>query len=172
MLRVGVLLTEKAPRSEVAHSEFDQRFASMQPRLLSMCRGLVGADVAEDVVQDTYLRGRKRMHQLRDTARFDAWLTRIAINLCFNWHRGRRPFATPPAETTVSTSAVHQRDTGLRELIERLPPRERTLIVLHYGYGYSLAEIGDLLGISTGNARVAIFRARTRLGEQLRDAVR
>lgn len=93
---------------------------------------------------------------------------RIAINLCFNWHRGRRRFANSQAESTVSAPAVHQRDSGLRDLIERLPPRERTLIVLHYGYGYSLVEIGDLLGITSGTARVTIYRARARLGEQLR----
>lgn len=172
MLRVGVLLTEQAPRSEVAHDDFDERFALMQPRLMTMCRGFVGADVAEDVVQDTYVRGRKRFHQLRDSARFEAWLTRIAVNLCFNWHRSRRPISSRTDASSVTTSAAHQRDAGLRELIEALPPRERTLIVLHYGYGYTLAEIGDLLGISNGNARVAIFRARARLAEQLRDAVK
>ena len=172
MLRAGVLLTEKAPRSAIALDDFDQRFASMQPRLLTMCRSFVGADVAEDVVQDTYVRGRKRIHQLRDSARFEAWVTRIAVNLCFNWHRSRRPVSSRTDTSSLATSGVHQRDAGLRELIEALPTRERTLIVLHYGYGYTLAEIGDLLSISTGNARVAIFRARSRLGEQLRDAVR
>jgi RNA polymerase sigma-70 factor (ECF subfamily) len=169
MLRAELPLTTKAPISEAPYGDFDLRFASIQPRLLSMCRGFVGADVAEDVVQDTYLRGRKQFHQLRDSARFDAWLMRIAINLCFNWHRTRRPIASPRAAGTLSAPAAHQRDAGLRDLIERLPPRERTLIVLHYGYGYSLAEIAGLLGISQGSARVAIFRARTRLGEQLRD---
>jgi RNA polymerase sigma-70 factor (ECF subfamily) len=172
MLRAEWPLTQKGSVSEALYSDFDQRFASLQPRLLSTCRGFVGADVAEDVVQDTYLRGRKRFHQLRDPARFEAWLMRIAINLCFNWHRGRKQFVHPRFATDLSTPSVHQRDAGLRELIEGLPPRERTLIVLHYGYGYSIAEVGDLLGISSGTARVAIFRARARLGDQLRDSAK
>ena len=51
----------------------------------------------------------------------------------------------------------------LRELVERLPARERTILVLHYGHGYSLAEIGQLLEITHVNARAIISRARRRL---------
>ncbi|HYN50795.1 MAG TPA: RNA polymerase sigma factor [Thermoleophilaceae bacterium] len=164
-------MTEKAPASGTLYDDFDRRFAAIHPKLMNICRSLVGIDAAEDVVHDTYLRGRSRIHQLRDLARFDAWLTRIAINLCFTWHRSRRRVTGRP-NADLSTNSVHQRDTALRELIEDLPPRDRTLIVLHYGYGYTLAEIGQMLGISAGNARVAVFRARARLGEQLRAAAR
>lgn len=167
---MGLPLTDKAPVPLIARDDFDSRFASLRPKLLRVCRGFIGADAAEDVVHDTYVRGRDRFHQLRDSTRFDAWLTRIAINLCYSWHRGRRQSSRLAIARPNSTPGVHQRDAGLRELIEVLPPRDRTLIVLHYGYGYSLAEIADLLGISSGAARVAVLRARAKLAEQLRDA--
>jgi RNA polymerase sigma-70 factor (ECF subfamily) len=64
---------------------------------------------------------------------------------------------------------VPQRDPGLRELIERLAPRERTLIVLHYGYGYPISEIAALLQLSATNARTVLFRARAKLAAQLRE---
>jgi RNA polymerase sigma-70 factor (ECF subfamily) len=56
-----------------------------------------------------------------------------------------------------------ERDLALDELVERLPPRERTLIVLHYGYGYGMEELARLTGLSSVNVRTIVFRARRRL---------
>ena len=85
----------------------------------------------------------------------------------------RRSSRLADAHHNVTLSpAAPQLDVGLRELVEQLPPRERTLVVLHYGYGYTLGEIADLLGLSHGNARSVLFRARAKLGEQLREADR
>lgn len=163
------IVTEATPGPAATSATFDARFALVRERLVRICIGLVGADDAEDVVQDVYLRARARQGQLRDPALFDAWLARTAINLCFNRHRSRTRLLArlpelfrhrPPAE----------RDLGLRELVERLPSRERTVVVLHYGHGYRLEEVAMLLGLTPVNARTILFRARRRLGEQLREA--
>jgi RNA polymerase sigma-70 factor (ECF subfamily) len=151
--------------------EFDRRFESVRPRLLAICRGLLGADAAEDVVQDTYIRARERHDQLRDPASFEAWLARMAVNLCFNRHRARRALATLLPKLHRSAPSV-QPDIALRELIEALPPRERTLIVLHNGHGYRLHEMAALLDLTPTNARTILFRARARLGKALREAER
>jgi RNA polymerase sigma-70 factor (ECF subfamily) len=173
MFSTGNVVTERAPTSAtVDQADFDQRFALAQPRLMAICRGLVGGDLAADVVHDAYVRGRGRFHQLRDIERFDAWLSRIAVNLCFNWHRHRGDTSDRSAQDLTLSPAVPAHDVGLRELVEQLPPRERTLVVLHYGYGYQIGEIADLLGLSHGSARSVLFRARTKLGEQLREAER
>jgi RNA polymerase sigma-70 factor (ECF subfamily) len=173
MFSMGNVVTERAPTSATwSQAEFDQRFELVRPRLVAICRGLVGGDVAEDVVHDTYVRGRSRLHQLRDPLRFEAWLCRMAVNLCFNWHRDRRHVSNRPDVESVLSRTTEQRDFGLRDLIERLPPRERTLVILHYGYGYPMRDIADLLSISHGNARSVLFRARAKLGEQLREAER
>ena len=103
---------------------------------------------------------------------FDAWVCRAAINLCFNRQRAQtRMLDRLP---TFAARQQHQSgpDLGLRELIERLPLRERTVVVLHYGYGYRLEEIGELLELTAVNARTILFRARQRLGQQLREAER
>ena len=156
------------PVGETDHAEFDRRFAATRDQLARICRGLVGPVAADDVVQETYVRGRSRFAQLRDSDLFAAWLTRIAINLCMNHHRSDRqlrerlPFLRPRAQT--------ERDPGLRDLIERLPVRERTLVVLHYGHGYQLEEIARMTGLSAVNARTILFRARRRLAHQLKDA--
>jgi len=59
----GDLVTARAqiPVSDLA--SLDRQFAELRPRLLRICTGLVGADHAEDVIQDTYLRSRARNHE-------------------------------------------------------------------------------------------------------------
>ncbi len=147
-------------------STFDEQFAAARPRLVSISEGLVGS-AAEDVVQEAYIRGRSRFHQLRNRDAFVAWITRITINLCFNHQRrGRWLQSRFSDEDPIDTSS--SRDVGLRELIEELPTRERTLIVLHYGHGYTIAEIADVLGIPSGTARSILHRARIKLATQLR----
>lgn len=164
------IVTEATPSSATTESTFDERFAQVRERLLRICIGLVGADDAEDVVHDVYLRTRSRQGQLRDPELFDAWVARSAINLCFNRHRaGARVRERLPALLRARPAAPEP-DVGLRELIERLPSRQRTVVVLHYGHGYRLEEIAALVGTTPVNARTILFRARRRLGEQLKEA--
>lgn len=159
-----------ATRKDEAGAAYDARFEAARERLVRVCAGFVGVDAAEDVVHDAYLRGRSRFDQLRDVDLFEAWLTRLAINLCINRHRaGRRLRDMLPSLRPVSSAP---RDAGLRELVEELSPRERTLVVLHYGHGYRFEEIARMTGITTVNARTIVFRARRRLAEQLREADR
>lgn len=169
-----MLVTEPRPisatRPDEAGTAYDARFEAARERLVRICAGFVGVDAAEDVVHDAYLRGRSRFGQLRDLDLFDAWLTRLAINLCVNRHRaGRRLRDLLPSLRPV---AAAPRDVGLRELVEGLSARERTLVVLHYGHGYRFDEIARITGLTTVNARTIVFRARRRLAEQLREAER
>jgi len=155
-------------RSDV---DLDSAFASARPRLVRIAASLVGPDGAEDAVQDTYLQARARIGQLRDPNALEAWLARICVHRCFRIkRRGRRlqellavvPFArsSPPATGRLE----------LHELVEQLPPRERAVVVLQHGYGYSLAEVAELVGISHANARKVSSRTRARLLRQWQEA--
>jgi RNA polymerase sigma-70 factor, ECF subfamily len=166
------LVTERAPTAAADLATFDRQFADLRPRLLRICTGLVGADYAEDVIHDTYLRSRERVDQLRDTRHFNAWVARTAVNLCFNRHRSVRRLRDRLPRIAMGRPNAAERDVGLRELIERLPPRERTVVVLHYGHGYRTDEIAAKVGTSPANARSILFRTRRRLAEQLREANR
>ena len=172
MIASGDFVTELSPTSAADLATFDRQFAELRPRLLRICTGLVGADHAEDVIHDTYLRSRARIGQLRDAQRFDAWVARTAVNLCYNRHRSAGRLRDRLPRLVAGRPDAAERDIGLRELIERLPPRERTVVVLHYGHGYRTDEIAAKVGTSPSNARTILFRARRRLGEQLREANR
>lgn len=151
--------------------DLDSAFASARPRLLRIATSLVGPDTAEDVVQDTYLTARARVGQLRDPAALEAWLARICVHRSFRIkRRGRRLqellAVLPFARTTPSGSGRLE----LHELVENLPPRDRAVVVLQHGYGYTLAEVAELVGISHANARQIASRTRARLLQQWREA--
>jgi RNA polymerase sigma-70 factor (ECF subfamily) len=154
-------LSDEPSESKGERIAFDERFAHARDRLLRICRSLVGAESAEDVVQDTYLLARARVAQLRDPSSFDAWLNRIAVNRCYGLRR--RGLHLERLLPSLVRQRQPETDLGLRELIEGLPARQRTILVLHYGHGYSLREIAELLELTHDNVRAIVVRTRRRL---------
>jgi DNA-directed RNA polymerase specialized sigma24 family protein len=171
VLRVEAIepaLAQVTRRSDV---DLDSAFASARPRLVRLATSLIGPDAAEDVVQDTYLMARARVGQLRDPAAIEAWLARICVHRSFRVRRrGRRLQellgALPFPRVTPSP---HGR-LELHELVEKLPARERAVVVLQHGYGYSLDEVAQLVGVSHANARKISSRTRARLLRQWLEA--
>jgi DNA-directed RNA polymerase specialized sigma24 family protein len=157
-----VALAKVTDRSAVDRAEFDRRFGLARSRLEAICASLVGAGDAQDIVHDVYLHALRRLGQLRDAEHLEAWLSRIAVNACYASHRARRRSHLAAYPLGV-LEAQCGRDIALRELVERLPPRERTVLVLHYGHGYALDEIAGLLGINYATVRSLISRTRQRL---------
>lgn len=171
MLRVEAI--EPAVRQVTSRSDvdLDSAFAAARPRLVRIAGSLVGWDGAEDVVQDTYLVARDRIGQLRDPAAIEAWLARICVHRSFRIkRRGKRlqellgtlpyPRSTPPPSGRLE----------LHELVENLPARDRAVVVLQHGYGYSLDEVAQLVGISHANARKISSRTRQKLLRQWLEA--
>lgn len=147
-----------------ADVDLDSAFASARPRLVRIASSLVGADSAEDVVQDTYLMARDRVGQLRDPGAVDAWLARICVHRCFRLkRRGRRLQELLPSLSFARSTPAATGRLELHELVEQLPPRDRAVIVLQHGYGYGLDEVAALVGISHANARKISSRTRARL---------
>ena len=142
--------------------DLDAAFGAARPRLLRIASSLVGAG-GEDAVQDTYLIARRSVAQLRDPAAVDAWLTRICVHRCFRVNRRRRHLERLVAAIRPPRPVPAGQGLELRELVEALPPRERTVIVLYHGHGYTLAEVARLVGISHDNARAIASRARRKL---------
>lgn len=151
-------------RDEVVAS-FDERFARLRPRLVAVCTAVIGPDDAADLVQETYIRATERLHQLRDPGLLDAWVVRIALNEAKTVLRRRRTERRVLAVPTPSPGP----DVGLRELVQRLEPRERAVVVLHYGYGYRMREIARLLDLTEINVRTIAHRARRALRAQLEE---
>ena len=168
MVPMGVAANEDA-LATVAIDDLDRRFANARPALVRLCASLVGVDEADDVVQDVYIVARRRIGQLHDPSALEGWLKRIAVNRCYDRHRRTK-------RLTERLPMLHrsqpERDLGLLELVEQLPQRQRTVLVLFYAYGYGLHEIAELLSLTHVNVRSIIARARRSLLETWQEADR
>jgi RNA polymerase sigma-70 factor, ECF subfamily len=136
-------------------------------RVETVVERMVGEE-AEDLVQEALLRAYLGLSQLREPARFGAWLCGIAVNLAKMRLRRRVLEARLFVEPT-SDGGFEERDL-LRlvgDAVGVLPPGQRDAVLMHYIDGLSCEEVAFLLGSSPGAIRVRLHRARQRLREQL-----
>jgi len=119
---------------------------------------------AEEIVIDTMVTAWKRIGSLRDPAALRPWLLRIATRHAL----ARRRRAVPTgalldgALPAVSGAADPER-IALAEAIDRLPPRMRACLSLHYYAGLSVAEIATALGISPNTVKFHLKSGLERL---------
>lgn len=131
---------------------------------------------AQDVVQDALLAAWRRLPAFRNDSTFGTWLVRIVINRCHNLSRSRHPTQPlreeePDARSPATDAIVvarHHRDAAVRAVLA-LPFDQRAPLVLHALSGHTYAQVGDILGISEGAARVRVHRARRALTAELED---
>jgi uncharacterized protein len=136
-------------------------------RVQSVVERMAGEE-AEDLVQEALLRAYLGLSQLRDPARFGAWLCGIAVNLA-KMRLRRRAVETRFVVEHTSDGALEEREllALVRDAVEILPPGQRDAVLMHYIDGLSCEEIAALLRTSPGAIRVRLHRARQQLREQL-----
>jgi RNA polymerase sigma-70 factor, ECF subfamily len=146
------------------------------PRLLSLADRMLGdRGEAEDVAQEAFLRIWKHARAWRSgKARFDTWLHRVALNLCYDTLRKRReiPTQTPPDQTDPAPSAEQalqsdQRSRRVVRALQALPERQREALVLQYYQGLSNIEAAGLMGVSVDALESLLSRARRTLKIEL-----
>ncbi len=127
--------------------------------------GLLHSDAdRQDAMQQALLKAWEKRHSLRNEGFFKTWLIRILINECKNILRmqGRvRPVETLPDET------VPAYDMALRDLIDRLPEKQRLCVILHYMEGMPVQEVARALGVPEATVRGRLMQARKQLKLEL-----
>jgi RNA polymerase sigma-70 factor (ECF subfamily) len=130
---------------------------------LSLCRDRA---TAEDLTQETFLRALQRLETLEDLSpsQCRAWLCKTAKNLYIDQLR-RRSREEPDGEEVLLTQSVEEDFTlpAVRQLLEALPPEERTLFELRYFQGYDSTELGELFDLPSATVRSRLSSARKRL---------
>jgi RNA polymerase sigma-70 factor (ECF subfamily) len=148
------------------------------PRLLSLASRMLGdAPEAEDVAQEAFLRVWKQAPRWRPgAARFDTWLHRVALNLCYDRLRRRREIATaePPEQADEGPApdrGLAAADTGRRvaQALQALPERQREAIVLCHYQELGNIEAAAAMGVSVEALESLLGRGRRALRTALTD---
>jgi RNA polymerase sigma factor (sigma-70 family) len=156
--------------ADLAVAGHETAFAAIVHRyrapLTRYCAGIVGADRAEDVVQQALINAHLALTPSSDVRHLRAWLFKIAHNTALNTLRAVRddlPLDPAQALTADGPEATLERRERLRATlaaVERLPERQRAALLLRELEGRSHDEIADALGVTAGAARQHLMRAR------------
>ena len=121
--------------------------------------------VAVDIAQEAFTRLLARWRSVRDPR---AWLFFVATNLARDHWRGltRDRELVDRAASGAITSTAH--DPWLRDLVERLPARQRQVVLLHYYADIPIDEIARLLHVPTGTVKRRLHDGRQRLAAEVR----
>jgi RNA polymerase sigma factor (sigma-70 family) len=145
---------------------FDAIVSRYRGPLLRYCGALLGAERAEDAVQQALVNAYKAMHRDDKKLILKPWLYRIAHNASLNVLRDGGPKHEPLEDehaTVEQPHEVHERRERLAQVlaaVQTLPVRQRDAIVLREVEGRSYEEIAAALGTGSGSVRALINRAR------------
>ena len=151
------------------------------PRMVGLARRMLGdASEAEDVAQDVFLRVWREAPRWRPgAAKFETWMHRVALNLCYDRLRRRREIADADAGVNVADSApmpselwlARQRAARVDAALAELPERQRAAIVLvHYQELTNIAA-AEMLEVSVEALESLLARGRRALKAALADVV-
>jgi len=156
---------------------YDQFYTRVRKFILALVRD---EWVADDLVQETFLRVQKNLGSLKDSSKMSPWIFRIAHNLCQDHFRqlkiSRKEESIDQEEMGDLKEALAQKGLDVQKELEQremgecvqnqidlLPESLRTVIVLHELMEFNLREIAEILGTTIENVKVRLHRARKKL---------
>ena len=152
--------TTTASTEDPARETFEALYRAHYPALMRLAFLLTGSnEAAEDLVHDVFLRARGRMPLEHPSS----YLRAAVVNACRSHHRRldvARRHAPPPAPLVMPRELVEFRDVLLR-----LPVRQRSAVVLRYFCDLSDGEIAELLSCRPTTVRTLVHRGLAKLRE-------
>jgi len=163
-------------------SAFDLVYEAYRPRLFAfLCRLTRSRDVAEDLLEETWVRLVGRIDTLRDETRLGGWLFAVARNLALSHLRSRADEPIPaedpnPPEHVVDagpspfdTMAARELDWRLERGLAAMPASYREVLLLVGVHGMSPTEAAVVCGVRPEALRQRLLRARDMLARWLRN---
>lgn len=187
------LIEELRAGDEHAFAELVDRYHASMVRVASAF--VPSRAVAEEVVQDTWIGVVKGLPRFEGRSSLKTWIFRILVNrarttgareprsVALDSGDGLEPdrFASdgswrePPAAWTDEIEdrlLAPEMAARIKEVVAELPASQRQVVTLHDIEGLSSSEVCELLGLSEGNQRVLLHRARSRVRAMLEDDVK
>jgi RNA polymerase sigma-70 factor (ECF subfamily) len=159
---------------------FEKLYRSHCDRIYGLCWRMCGGDsaLAEDMVQEAFVRAWNKLHLFKGESRFGTWLHRLTVNVVLSDRRIRvkRLQREQVFGDDIERVQIGDRDVfaGLRKDLEAaiagLPERARTVLVLYDIEGYRHNEIAEMTGMAVGSSKAQLHRARKLVQEALKDS--
>ncbi len=172
-------------------SAYEELVRIHQHRVLAVVGGILrGSEDVEDVAQQALAKAYFSIRRFDLRSAFGTWLYKIAVNECWDYLRKKKVrrlvYESDLSEEQVRKleslpehgygGALHHEDAGRRlehrQLVERLlgelEEKDQIMLVMKEVEGFSVEEIGEVLGLNVNTVKVRLFRARGRLVEVYR----
>jgi RNA polymerase sigma-70 factor (ECF subfamily) len=184
----GQLVRQTLDGATSAYEALVRRWAA---RVMGVCHARVGrAAAAEDLAQETLLRGFKALPTLAEPEKFGPWLCGIATRTCLDWLKksertevslgqvgggsngevregsGESRFAAPIATPSEQVERRDELDALMQE-VERLPEPLREALMLYYYEDCTYEQLARTLGVSAATVNARLTQARQLLRERL-----
>ena len=154
---------------------FERLYLNNVGRVYGLCLRMVAdRSLAEDLVQEVFIRAWEKLSTFRGDSKFSSWLHRLAVNVVLSRQRSRR--RRESKIVAVEDPEVHDmpRPPGrpgagvdLANAISTLPPGAKRVFLLHDVEGFSHVEISEMRGIAVGTSKAHLHRARKLLRKAL-----
>jgi len=172
------LVREARSGTTAAYTELVQRWSA---RVLAVCHARVRRrDIAEELAQETLLRGYQSLATLESPERFGPWLRGIAQRVCLDWLKAKQtgqvaftelPLDQQPSDFLANhpDSAVERADElqHLMSVVGQLPDEYREVLMLYYYQDATYRDLAELLGVSVATINARLTKARALLRERL-----
>ena len=147
---------------------FERIVSDYQTQLRRLCCVMLkDVHLAEDAVQETFLKAWQSGGFRRESEK--AWLIRVAVNLCHDYHRSRwwKHIDHKANMDEIQIAEPDPADREILTLVKELPFRERQIVILYYWNRMRMDEIAETLGISQASVSRSLEKARKLLKLEL-----
>ncbi|MFI5174007.1 MAG: RNA polymerase sigma factor [Terriglobia bacterium] len=160
---------------------FAELYRTFRPRMLGLCRHMLGSrEAAEDATSEVFLRLKRAIASYNGSVPFLSWLYSIASHHCVDVIRRRQveqrflvdgdteaqPAAGEP-NSPLDEAMMLERNTEVRKAIALLPEKYRLPLVLRYYSDFSYDEIARQLDLQHAHVATLIFRGKQELRQIL-----
>jgi RNA polymerase sigma-70 factor (ECF subfamily) len=126
-----------------------------------------------DLVQETFISAVRHIQGLQDDGKFGSWLFGIAHQKCLqHWRQGSlsecpleedHDIYTDPVEDPSDWLIRQEQESAFCALLERLPPPQRSVVLLHFMEDFPLEDIARITGIPLGTVKSRLHHAKKSL---------
>ena len=148
---------------------FSRQVTTMQGSLYRVAASYLRGEADRlDAISEAITKAWAKRDTLRDERLFGTWLTRILIRECVSIQR-KQKHAIPVEAMPEHAQEEDSRICELREAMESLPQRQRTMVVLHYMEGYDVRDTARVMGTTKSAVCAGLSRARKALRQWIEE---